>query len=116
MEECRSIGLTKNIGVSNFTCKKLTDLLATAKIPPAIRPRFHLKKGFVVKHPTSPAGKSLQLQQLGVARNLKSNELTDEIPSRLCRRFAVILGSEQKRRCRGRKGRFVYGDDKRVER
>ncbi|CAI0379608.1 unnamed protein product [Linum tenue] len=36
MEECQKMGLTKNIGVSNFTCKKLTDLLALAKIPPAV--------------------------------------------------------------------------------
>ncbi|CAN1311150.1 Non-functional NADPH-dependent codeinone reductase 2 [Linum perenne] len=36
MEECQKMGLTKNIGVSNFTCKKLTDLLAIAKIPPAV--------------------------------------------------------------------------------
>ncbi|KAL8106276.1 hypothetical protein AgCh_029895 [Apium graveolens] len=36
MEECQTLGLTKSIGVSNFTCKKLADLLAFAKIPPAI--------------------------------------------------------------------------------
>ncbi|KAK1288680.1 hypothetical protein QJS10_CPB19g01602 [Acorus calamus] len=34
MEECQRLGLTKSIGVSNFTCKKLTDLLALARIPP----------------------------------------------------------------------------------
>ncbi|KAJ0037569.1 hypothetical protein Pint_22043 [Pistacia integerrima] len=36
MEECQKIGLTKSIGVSNFSCKKLEDLLATAKIPPVV--------------------------------------------------------------------------------
>ncbi|KAK1309062.1 hypothetical protein QJS10_CPA09g00297 [Acorus calamus] len=36
MEECQKLGLTKSIGVSNFTCKKLTDLLAVARIPPAV--------------------------------------------------------------------------------
>nr|XP_017220713.1 PREDICTED: non-functional NADPH-dependent codeinone reductase 2-like [Daucus carota subsp. sativus] len=36
MEECQSLGLTKSIGVSNFSCKKLADILAFAKIPPAI--------------------------------------------------------------------------------
>ncbi|XP_058091525.1 non-functional NADPH-dependent codeinone reductase 2-like [Magnolia sinica] len=36
MEEVHKIGLAKSIGVSNFTCKKLTDLLAHAKIPPAV--------------------------------------------------------------------------------
>ncbi|WOH13491.1 hypothetical protein DCAR_0833001 [Daucus carota subsp. sativus] len=36
LEECQTLGLTKSIGVSNFTCKKLADLLAFAKIPPAV--------------------------------------------------------------------------------
>lgn len=36
MEECQRQGLTKSIGVSNFSCKKLGDLLAFATIPPAV--------------------------------------------------------------------------------
>lgn len=36
MEACQRQGLTKAIGVSNFTCKKLTEILATAEIPPAV--------------------------------------------------------------------------------
>ncbi|KAL9246456.1 hypothetical protein vseg_019988 [Gypsophila vaccaria] len=36
MEECQKLGLTKAIGVSNFTRKKLEQLLATATIPPAV--------------------------------------------------------------------------------
>ncbi|XP_047318982.1 deoxymugineic acid synthase 1-B-like [Impatiens glandulifera] len=36
MEECHKLGLAKSIGVSNFTCKKLEDLLLVATIPPAI--------------------------------------------------------------------------------
>ncbi|KAL8106278.1 hypothetical protein AgCh_029897 [Apium graveolens] len=36
MEQCQILGLTKSIGVSNFTCKKLADLLSFSKIPPAI--------------------------------------------------------------------------------
>ncbi|XP_023922371.2 non-functional NADPH-dependent codeinone reductase 2 [Quercus suber] len=36
MEECQKLGLAKSIGVSNFSCKKLETLLATAKIPPAV--------------------------------------------------------------------------------
>ncbi|KAK1381179.1 non-functional NADPH-dependent codeinone reductase 2-like [Heracleum sosnowskyi] len=36
MEECQILGLTKTIGVSNFSCKKLSDILAFAKIPPAV--------------------------------------------------------------------------------
>jgi len=36
MEECVKLGLAKSIGVSNFSCKKLEQLLETAKIPPAV--------------------------------------------------------------------------------
>ncbi|MBA0756298.1 hypothetical protein Gogos_022201 [Gossypium gossypioides] len=36
MEDCQRLGLTKSIGVSNFSCKKLGDILAFAKIPPAV--------------------------------------------------------------------------------
>ncbi|KAL8464403.1 hypothetical protein ACS0TY_034072 [Phlomoides rotata] len=36
MEEAVKLGLVKTIGVSNFTCKKLEDLLSFATIPPAV--------------------------------------------------------------------------------
>jgi len=36
MEECQALGLAKSIGVSNFSCKKLDQLLSTARIPPAV--------------------------------------------------------------------------------
>uniref|UniRef100_A0A7N0U1J7 NADP-dependent oxidoreductase domain-containing protein n=1 Tax=Kalanchoe fedtschenkoi TaxID=63787 RepID=A0A7N0U1J7_KALFE len=36
MEECHRIGLTKAIGVSNFSCKKLGEILSFATIPPAV--------------------------------------------------------------------------------
>jgi diketogulonate reductase-like aldo/keto reductase len=36
MEECQRLGLTKAIGVSNFTSKKLEEILSFAKIPPAV--------------------------------------------------------------------------------
>ncbi|XP_075656993.1 (1S)-1,7-diacetoxy-luvungin A aldo-keto reductase-like [Castanea sativa] len=36
MEECQKLGLAKSIGVSNFSCKKLETLLATAQIPPTV--------------------------------------------------------------------------------
>ena len=38
MEECQGLGLTKAIGVSNFSSKKLADALYTANIPPAVNP------------------------------------------------------------------------------
>ncbi|KAF8407551.1 hypothetical protein HHK36_006685 [Tetracentron sinense] len=36
MEECCRLGLAKSIGVSNFACNKLSQLLAHATIPPAV--------------------------------------------------------------------------------
>eukprot|EP01018_Ginkgo_biloba_P024916 Gb_04871 [translate_table: standard] len=36
MEQCVELGLTKAIGVSNFTCKKIEDLLSYARIRPAV--------------------------------------------------------------------------------
>ncbi|KAL0417299.1 UNVERIFIED_CONTAM: protein REDOX 2 [Sesamum latifolium] len=36
MEECRRLGLVKSIGVSNFSCAKLSKLLEFASIPPAV--------------------------------------------------------------------------------
>ncbi|PKI77132.1 hypothetical protein CRG98_002635 [Punica granatum] len=36
MEECQRLGLTKSIGVSNFSCKKLETILGFATIPPSV--------------------------------------------------------------------------------
>lgn len=36
MEECQTLGLAKSIGVSNFSVKKLADILSFAKIQPAV--------------------------------------------------------------------------------
>ncbi|RWR75131.1 methylecgonone reductase-like protein [Cinnamomum micranthum f. kanehirae] len=36
MEECQRLGLVKSIGVSNFSWKKLSQLMVNAKIPPAV--------------------------------------------------------------------------------
>lgn len=36
MEECQNLGLAKSIGVSNFSCRKLNQLLTHATIPPAV--------------------------------------------------------------------------------
>ncbi|XVF85524.1 hypothetical protein PTKIN_Ptkin17bG0124300 [Pterospermum kingtungense] len=36
MEECQLLGLTKAIGVSNFSSRRLEDILSFAKIPPAV--------------------------------------------------------------------------------
>lgn len=49
MEDCLKLGLTKHIGVSNFSIEKIQNLLSTAKIPPAVNqvemnPLWHQKK------------------------------------------------------------------------
>ncbi|KAL8159916.1 hypothetical protein V2J09_001453 [Rumex salicifolius] len=44
MEECQKLGLAKSIGVSNFSCKKLQDLLDLAAIPPAVNQQKQLKE------------------------------------------------------------------------
>ncbi|XP_020230461.1 NAD(P)H-dependent 6'-deoxychalcone synthase [Cajanus cajan] len=49
MEECQKLGLTKCIGVSNFSRKKLENLLSFATIPPSVNqvemnPTWHQKK------------------------------------------------------------------------
>ncbi|KAI7741325.1 hypothetical protein M8C21_024492, partial [Ambrosia artemisiifolia] len=36
MEECQNLGLTKSIGVSNFSSQKIEEILSFAKIPPAV--------------------------------------------------------------------------------
>ncbi|KAD2393416.1 hypothetical protein E3N88_40393 [Mikania micrantha] len=36
MEECQNLGLTKSIGVSNFSSQKIEHILSFAKIPPAV--------------------------------------------------------------------------------
>ncbi|KAF9623300.1 hypothetical protein IFM89_000789 [Coptis chinensis] len=36
MEECQVLGLTKSIGISNFSCKKLEHILSISTIPPTI--------------------------------------------------------------------------------
>ncbi|KAI3849255.1 hypothetical protein MKX03_001654 [Papaver bracteatum] len=49
MEECQNLGFTKSIGVSNFSSKKLQELMAIANIPPVVNqvemsPVFQQKK------------------------------------------------------------------------
>lgn len=36
MEEGQNLGLTKSIGVSNFSSRKIEEILSFAKIPPAV--------------------------------------------------------------------------------
>jgi alcohol dehydrogenase (NADP+) len=55
MEECVTAGLTKGIGVSNFSVKKLQSLLDTCTIPPAIDQ--------VERHPFFPQSSLLKFCQ-----------------------------------------------------
>ncbi|RLN30470.1 hypothetical protein C2845_PM05G35950 [Panicum miliaceum] len=52
MEKLYSSGKAHAIGVSNFSCKKLEDLLAVACVPPAVN-QVRLFKYEFVTHPTS---------------------------------------------------------------
>ena len=45
MESCVDAGLTKSIGVSNWSIKKLEELLALARIPPAVNQVSHSRHG-----------------------------------------------------------------------
>ena len=40
-------GLTKAIGISNFTITKTENLLKTAKVVPAVNQGEHIKYGFI---------------------------------------------------------------------
>ncbi|KAL6585342.1 hypothetical protein OROMI_004631 [Orobanche minor] len=40
MERCLELGLCRGIGVSNFSCKKIQDLLGFASVPPAVNQGF----------------------------------------------------------------------------
>ncbi|MED6215988.1 hypothetical protein PIB30_003187 [Stylosanthes scabra] len=44
MEECHNLGLTKSIGVSNFSTKKLEHLLSFATIPPAVNQSYNKER------------------------------------------------------------------------
>ncbi|KAL7241881.1 hypothetical protein ACSBR1_014455 [Camellia fascicularis] len=51
MEDCQRQGLTKSIGVSNFSSKKLGDILAFATIPPAVNQvclRWEYEQGIAI--------------------------------------------------------------------
>ncbi|KAF6174488.1 hypothetical protein GIB67_004682 [Kingdonia uniflora] len=48
MEECQELGLTKSIGVSNFSCKKLEDILPNARIPPAVSQVRYFKENISI--------------------------------------------------------------------
>lgn len=36
MEECKKLGLTRSIGVSNFNTKQIDRIIANSDIPPAV--------------------------------------------------------------------------------
>ena len=46
MESCVDAGLAKSIGVSNWSIKKLEELLSVARIPPAVNQVTSSRHGF----------------------------------------------------------------------
>ncbi|KAL7240063.1 hypothetical protein ACSBR2_005845 [Camellia fascicularis] len=113
MEECQNLGLTKFIGVSNFSCKKLQLLLATAKIPPAVNQvemnplwqqqklREFCEKNGIHITAYSPLGakgtiwgsdKVMECEVLKQIAKARGNRLPREIQSLVCLRWVYEQG------------------------
>jgi 2,5-diketo-D-gluconate reductase A len=93
MERARERGLTKSIGVSNFSARELSALLATVSVPPAVNQvQFsarEYRRGLLQacqRHGIVPEAYS----PLGTGRHLK-NKRVREIASRLGRTPAQVL-------------------------
>ncbi|TKY73087.1 NAD(P)H-dependent 6'-deoxychalcone synthase [Spatholobus suberectus] len=99
MEECQKLGLTKCIGVSNFSCKKLENLLSFATIPPSVNqvemnPTWQQKKlreycqakGIIITaySPLGAAG------TMWGSNNVVDNELLKEIAEAHGKSFAQV--------------------------
>lgn len=52
MEESQRLGLTKSVGLSNFSCKKIDTILAFATIPPSINQVSLPQTMFIQTHMT----------------------------------------------------------------
>ncbi|KAI9390545.1 hypothetical protein POPTR_008G193100v4 [Populus trichocarpa] len=90
MQECQDLGLTKSIGVSNFSCKKLSDILAFAKIPPAVNQvclRWAFEQGVCVVLKSFNKGRMKEnLEILNWTLSEEESRMIGEIPqSRGCR-------------------------------
>ncbi|CAM0904461.1 unnamed protein product [Alopecurus aequalis] len=75
MEECHRLGFAKMIGVSNFTTKKLQELLAIAKIPPAVN---QISLRWIYEQGASMVAKSMKKERLKENIEIFDWELTDE--------------------------------------
>ncbi|KAM0907141.1 hypothetical protein ACQ4PT_016309 [Festuca glaucescens] len=75
MEQCHRLGLAKMIGVSNFTTKKLQELLAIAKIPPAVN---QISLRWIYEQGASMVAKSMKRERLKENIEIFDWELTDE--------------------------------------
>ncbi|KAJ9708660.1 hypothetical protein PVL29_000604 [Vitis rotundifolia] len=62
MEDCQKLGLTKAIGVSNFSCKKLEELLQTASILPAVN-QVGSERGLFIKVEMNPLWQQKRLRE-----------------------------------------------------
>nr|CAB3484643.1 unnamed protein product [Digitaria exilis] len=74
MEECHRLGLAKTIGVSNFTTKKLQELLAIANIPPAVN---QISLRWIYEQGASMVVKSLNRERLKENIEIFDWELSD---------------------------------------
>ncbi|XP_022776536.1 non-functional NADPH-dependent codeinone reductase 2-like [Durio zibethinus] len=102
MEQCEELGLTKSIGVSNFSCKKLQTILSTAKIPPVVNqvemnPMWQQKK--LRKFCEEKGIRIMAYSPLGAANRVMECELLKEIAqakgksiAQVCLRWAYEEG------------------------
>ncbi|GJN02793.1 hypothetical protein PR202_ga20179 [Eleusine coracana subsp. coracana] len=75
LEECHRLGLARMIGVSNFTTKKLQELLAVARIPPAVN---QISLRWIYEQGASMVFKSLKRDRLKENMEIFDWELSDE--------------------------------------
>lgn len=108
MEECQKLGLTKLIGVSNFSCKKLENLLSFATIPPVVNQvemnvawqqknlREYCKEKGIIVTAYSPLGAKGSIWDIN---HVMDNELIKQIaqahgktPAQVCLRWLFEQG------------------------
>nr|CAB3487181.1 unnamed protein product [Digitaria exilis] len=75
MEESHRLGLAKMIGVSNFTTRKLKELLATANIPPAVN---QISLRWIYEQGASMVVKSWKQERIKENTEIFDWELSDE--------------------------------------
>ncbi|KAH9781710.1 Aldo ket red domain-containing protein [Citrus sinensis] len=75
MEESQMLGLTKSIGLSNFSCKKIETILTFATIPPSIN---QVSLRWIVEQGATVVVKSLNLERMKQNLGIFDWKLTDD--------------------------------------